>query len=327
MDGDLYTIPDLPVLRLRCTLRAEQPSRLPGFKGSMLRGAFGHALRSLVCVMGPAQACAACSLRVPCHYTNLFETFVEGEPPPLLKGLETAPRPYVFEAEDDRRDFAPGDRLDFDLLLVGSAGQLQALAAVAVDRMAHRGLTERRHRFQLVQASTREADGFRVRWTRDEPRWNGMAAPLLPRTDPLPGPVAGLRFVTPTRLKADGHLEARIGFRGLVFRMLRRTLELAHFFADPAAIDWDFQEYLRLASTIRTVDQQFGWQDVKRYSSRQQTEMTLGGFLGTLRLEGDLAPFTKLLRTAEVVHVGKGATFGLGRMEVVPGTAGVPPAE
>jgi CRISPR/Cas system endoribonuclease Cas6 (RAMP superfamily) len=33
-----------------------------------------------------------------------------------------------------------------------------------------------------------------------------------------------------------------------------------------------------------------------------------------MRLEGDLQPFTQLLRMAEVLHVGKGATFGLGRV-------------
>ena len=46
--------------------------------------------------------------------------------------------------------------------------------------------------------------------------------------------------------------------------------------------------------------------------------MTLGGFVGTLDLEGDLAPFIPLLRTAEIVHLGKGATFGLGRSECSP---------
>jgi hypothetical protein len=44
--------------------------------------------------------------------------------------------------------------------------------------------------------------------------------------------------------------------------------------------------------------------------------MKLGGLVGTMRLAGDLAPFTPLLRTAEVVHVGKGATFGLGKVSV-----------
>jgi CRISPR/Cas system endoribonuclease Cas6 (RAMP superfamily) len=44
--------------------------------------------------------------------------------------------------------------------------------------------------------------------------------------------------------------------------------------------------------------------------------MKLGGLVGHLRLQGDLAPFAPLLRTAELVHVGKGATFGLGKVEV-----------
>jgi CRISPR/Cas system endoribonuclease Cas6 (RAMP superfamily) len=36
-----------------------------------------------------------------------------------------------------------------------------------------------------------------------------------------------------------------------------------------------------------------------------------------MELEGDVAMFGPLLRTAEVLHVGKGATLGLGRVEVV----------
>lgn len=44
--------------------------------------------------------------------------------------------------------------------------------------------------------------------------------------------------------------------------------------------------------------------------------MKLGGLVGDLHLEGDLAPFAPLLRAAEVVHVGKGATFGLGKVEI-----------
>jgi len=36
----------------------------------------------------------------------------------------------------------------------------------------------------------------------------------------------------------------------------------------------------------------------------------------TLPQSGDLAPFAQLLATAELVHVGKGTTFGLGWVEV-----------
>jgi len=38
--------------------------------------------------------------------------------------------------------------------------------------------------------------------------------------------------------------------------------------------------------------------------------------LGRFDLKGDLTPFVPLLRAAEILHVGKGATFGLGRIAV-----------
>jgi CRISPR/Cas system endoribonuclease Cas6 (RAMP superfamily) len=35
-----------------------------------------------------------------------------------------------------------------------------------------------------------------------------------------------------------------------------------------------------------------------------------------VEIEGDLAPFTSLLRAAEIIHVGRGTPFGLGRVAV-----------
>lgn len=308
-----YPLPAIPYLRLRCTLRAEEEALLPSFKGSMLRGAFGWALRSSLCVMPPGQACVDCGLRSSCLYTRLFETFVEDEPPPFLRGERTAPRPYVVEAEDERRQFAPGDRLRFDLLLFGSAVDLQALAEVAVVRMAQRGLGERRRRFAAEEIAFLDAGGeFRPVAAPGRPQ----APPLLPPTNGLPGDEITLRFRTPARFKADGRLMPSLGFRALVFRMLARTLEIAHFYGDREAIDWQFHSLLRRADRVRVVERELAWKDLKRYSARQRTEMTLGGFVGSMRLAGDLTPFAPLLRTAEILHVGKATTFGLGRVEV-----------
>ena len=309
-----YQLPAIPYLRLRCTLRAEEEALLPSFKGSMLRGAFGRALRSSLCVMGPDQGCETCGLRSACLYTRLFETFVEGEPPPFVKGEITAPRPFVLEAEEERRQFVPGDRLRFDLLLFGSAVQLQALAAVAVARMAGRGLGERRRRFALEEIAFLDAAGrFRPLAAPGRP----LAPALVPSHNGLPEDEITLCFRTPARFKAGGRLVQSLGFRALVFRMLARALEIAHFYGDREAIDWQFQPLLRQADRVRIVEQELTWKDLKRYSARQQTEMTLGGFVGSMRLAGNLAPFAPLLRVAEILHVGKGTTFGLGRIEVV----------
>jgi len=42
----------------------------------------------------------------------------------------------------------------------------------------------------------------------------------------------------------------------------------------------------------------------------------MGGFTGEIVLEGDLTPFTELLRTCEILHVGKGTVFGNGKIEI-----------
>jgi CRISPR/Cas system endoribonuclease Cas6 (RAMP superfamily) len=96
--------------------------------------------------------------------------------------------------------------------------------------------------------------------------------------------------------------------------MIRRTLELAWFHVPGAAIDWTFRPLLDHAAALRSLPH-VACHDWERYSNRQQRKVTLGGLLGTLDLEGDIPEdLATLLRTAEILHVGKGATFGLGRI-------------
>jgi hypothetical protein len=317
-----YHLPAIPFLRLRATFRAADRARLPPFHGSMLRGAFGHALRRAVCAMGPAQPCETCTLRGPCVYTRLFETFIDGEPPPFLEGLTTSPRPYVVEPGSDARDFATGDPLEADLVLLGQAVELQAYALLALERMGEAGFGKGRHPFRLERVRYLDPDG---RWRSGfeagpgEParRWPGSVPAALPAPPPDPAPERlTLRFTTPTRIRKGGRLRERLSFRQLAFPMLRRALEIAHFHVPGAAVDWHFQPLLRQADDIRVARSDLRWQELSRYSNRQKAHHPLDGFVGELDLEGPLAPFLPLLRTAEIVHVGKGATFGLGRLEV-----------
>lgn len=314
-----YRFPTIPYLRLQLTLEAEEPASLPPFHGSMLRGAFGHALRRTVCVMGPEQPCASCLLRHACVYTRIFEPYVEGEPPPFLRGIDQAVRPYVFEPLGGEGRLEPGEPLRFDLLLFGQAVDLQAYAFLAVERMARAGLGTRRARFRLVRVEAPEAGGgTRELFVAGSPPATAPAPPVMPPESALPeGPVT-LQLVTPLRIKLRDHLNDHPTFRDLAFNMLRRVLELAHFHVSGAAIDWSFRPLLDRADGVRVVSADLHWHDWERWSQRQQTSMKLGGLVGRLVLEGDLQPFAALLRTAEVVHVGKGATFGLGKVVVEP---------
>jgi hypothetical protein len=317
VQSDSYPLPEVPYLRLRLTLHAQIHAHLPPYKGSLLRGAFGHALRRTVCAMGPEQPCDSCRLRRACVYTRIFETFIEETPPPFLRGLSSSPRPYVFEPAEETRDFAPGDPLSFDLLLLGQAAELQAYAQLAVERMAAAGLGSRRVPFALSRVRALAPDGSWHTVFADG-RAHGPAAllPCLPPRGGLDGTRATIRLLTPLRIKSRDGLATAVNFRNLVFAALRRVLELAHFHVPGAAIDWSFRSLLDRASAIRVTASNLAWHDWERYSNRQQTKMVFGGLLGTLDVEGDLAPFVPLLRAAEILHVGKGATFGLGRIAV-----------
>jgi len=310
-------IPAIPYLRVRLLLEAKDHAYLPPYKGSLLRGAFGHALRRTVCALGRDQACGGCRLRRACVYTRIFETFIEEAPPPFLHGIPTSPRPYVFEPGDDTRYFVPGDPLTFDLLLVGQATELQAYAQLAVERMAASGLGSRRSSFALASIHALTPDGsWHTVFKEGRVQDTSALLPCFPPSNGLDATHATLHLLTPLRVKTRGQFATALDFRSLTFAALRRLLELAHFHVPGAAIDWNFHDLLDRASDVRVTRSDLTWHEWERYSNRQQTHMVFGGLIGSLDIEGDLAPFASMLRAAEIFHVGKGATFGLGKIAV-----------
>lgn len=92
-----------------------------------------------------------------------------------------------------------------------------------------------------------------------------------------------LRFLTPTRLKSGDHLLSTVGFRGLVFAMLRRTLEIAHFHVPGAEIDWPFRPLLKRTDAVRVVASRLRWHDWERYSNRQKTRISVKRYSGCQR--------------------------------------------
>lgn len=79
---------------------------------------------------------------------------------------------------------------------------------------------------------------------------------------------------------------------------------------------WDFKGIIERAKGIKTKESQLKWHDWKRYSSRQKTKIGMGGSLGEITFDGDVMPFFSLIKTGEVLHVGKGTSFGLGMYDV-----------
>ena len=125
-----------------------------------------------------------------------------------------------------------------------------------------------------------------------------------------------LNFLTPTRILYGGRLALDIEFHMLVRNLLRRISLLAYFHGNNGLPAFDFKGLIEKAKTVQVVTRDLRWYGWERYSGRQERKIDMGGFVGEITFEGDMRPFMALVKAGEVLHVGKGTTFGLGRYRI-----------
>jgi CRISPR-associated endoribonuclease Cas6 len=133
--------------------------------------------------------------------------------------------------------------------------------------------------------------------------------------DPTPSLSAStlhLNFLTPTRLKFNGHLSSTLEFHILIRNLLRRISLLSYFHCGKE-LELDFKGMIERAQAVKVKESNLTWVDWERYSNRQEEKMKMGGFTGSAAFAGDVEEFSQLLMIGEQIHVGKGTSFGLGK--------------
>jgi hypothetical protein len=248
----------------------------------------------------------------------------DGEP-----GGAQRPRPYTVRPPLGPRRFAPGDQFSFGLTLIGQAAQLFPYVVMAAQGIEASGLgrkiaaaSYRRGMLQIdaITAVDPLTDARVPLYTRGCPQ---VQAPGLPvdaqavaaYAATLPADRLTLCLQTPLRLteKRDGatHLVHRFDPRPFFARLLWRLDQLAQAYGDGPPTD-DRHALLAQAEHIRVIDDQTRWVDVVSYSSRTHARTPIGGLVGAVTLEGDLAALRELLVWGSLVHVGKNAVKGDG---------------
>jgi hypothetical protein len=325
--------------RYRFFLKAKDPLYLPEYKGSALRGGFGYAFKKVVCALKNKE-CPDCLLKEKCIYSYVFET-----PPPadtrIMRKYPSAPHPFVLlpPLEDDRT-YEPGEKLEFQLTLIGKAIDYLPYFIYTFEELGKMGLGKGRGKFSLEEVKrigertrvkgegARSATGERCKekgegresiYSGKEKILRQLPAPLSSDLSPLiyhPTPSLHLLFLTPTRLKFEGELTSDLKFH-IFFRNLLRRISLLSYFHCEKELDVDYRGLIREAEGIATKKTNLCWYDWERYSTRQEEKMKLGGFLGRIEFSGDLRPFWPYVLLGEFIHVGKGSSFGLGKYEIL----------
>ena len=311
-------LPALRIARYRFDLEAVDPLQLPAYKGSTLRGGFGHAFKKMVCAQADPHTCQPCMLANRCPYGYIFEsTAPEGSM--VFHDLRDVPIPFLIEPDADRKtSYQPGDRLSFTVMLFGQAIAYVPYFILAYQELGRMGIGQSRGRYVLQrllaqqpwsQAQALVYDGVDVHTGTD---LSVAATELTERVASLSEDRVTLRFVTPTRIKHQGAYVRNIEFHVLIRTLLRRISSLAYFHGGEP---WtpDIHALIASAERIRTVGYSLQWVDWDRFSGRQQQRIDLGGFVGEGTYTGELEPFLPLLLMGELIHVGKATVFGHGQ--------------
>jgi len=305
--------------KYRVTVRPERELILPQYKGSLLRGLFGHALKRVICPR-KGFSCDDCEARCVCAYSLLMATPVPKDHPHAGK-YRYPPRPYVIEPPlTEERYFSPSSLLSFEIVLIGVASEYLPYFVHAFLEMGRRDAD--RNMFEVLSVGALDVEGKEVAliFNRNDESIRASGRKIEYHFflgEEARNDTVTIALETPLRIKESERLSRNVSFHLLVERLSERAFLLSHFYC--GATMEDFQEFSRDARKVETLESQVRWVDWERYSSRQKTRMRLGGIVGSITYRGDFRKYLPLLRLGEHIHVGKAATFGLGKYRVVMG--------
>ncbi len=317
----------LPYQKFEFNIKPQETLILPSYKGSTLRGGFGNVFKRIVCAV-KGRKCNDCILKEKCIYSYVFETPLPSDAK-IMRKYTSAPHPFLIEPPPDRRrGYTPEDEITFGLTLLGRAIDYLPYFIYTFDELGKTGIGKGRGKYKLQTVTNFGAEVD----SEDESRLiysssTKILKPIKPSFLSFPSQqkenntskLLTLNFLTPARIIYNKHLTLDLEFHILIRNFLRRLSLLYYFHCGGDPSGWDFKGIIEKAQDVKVKKRNLKWYDWERYSARQETKMKMGGCVGKITFEGDIEPFIDLIRAGEVLHVGKGTGFGLGRYEITNG--------
>lgn len=318
-----------PYLRLALRLRSDgddgsRSREGPSLQAPLLRRVFGKALIDRFCPFGhphceerPAAPSRAqptpsdlCRLAEACPYGVLF-------------AASRTPRPPYALFVPPGAEASEGGTAQAEITLFGPAWRLYPWALAALVEALRAGVGKERRPWRVEEVHRVTPD------RRPALLAAGDLTALPPTLAPdllnlalepylAPQPVT-IHFLSPARLLRDGRLlpgRQPVPFELLVARILDRFAGLYGREASEALHPEIRQVIEAEAARVPVVEDDTRWLEVRDYSARSGSELLMGGKVGRAVYGEGAARFLPLLRAGEILHVGKNAASGCGRIQV-----------
>ena len=321
---DLSPLHSLRFAKFSLLLEATEELHLPEYKGSTFRGSFGVALK---------KAAEAMALRGV--YDLIFEPKIEKSVADLLRIGRDAPQPFVLVPPlSGQPQYRKGESFTAELTLVGTAISYLPLFVASFS-----SLRVGRHNVRLRLVRITDSDKLNV-YDDATQKLNssvkilnasdifgehvGAGINVPPASEETPMAIH-LSFLTPIRIKSSfktgerqllTSLESNDDVHTFLESLYHRLFILSQLYCSNTVEHYHPANVLHGIRDAKLLKPRTTWNDWERISNRQKVTMNLGGFVNEASLQIPGADILQLLRLGEFLHVGKQASFGLGKYEL-----------
>ena len=294
---------DIPLSRVEIAVSMNSPINMH-FPEALFRGALGKTLKRISC-SAHGKSCPACFMRFNCPFTTLFQPALPDRDIPAE--YSTIPKPYSLRIQNHSN----GKHLIIELSLFGSTNRFFPVIMEALKQMSRTGIGNNRIQFRI--------DAVLDHYSRQP-----LVENILPEKNPLTcqapefsdcsNETLTVDLLSPLRLKDLGKVCPKPQFRHLVKASIKRLQLLNYCYGN--STQFQLPDWRSLMPDIKVLERKTEWIQRKRLSSIQDKSIGYSGVIGRIVFQGNVKPFIPLLQTAGTIGIGKGTTFGSGRMQI-----------
>ncbi len=250
------------------------------------------------------------------QWEALFQPPLSSDPVALRKYQKAAPAFVMTMPVEQPTAFDVGDTLNCEVLFIGTGIPLIHVFLRSMIHLGRLGLVRGQGQFDVTEVYSVGMGEDPLVWRQGDPVAS-LLCPVLPMAwilkDCRLTEKMTLHFTTPTRLMVDGKPLRKPKFRQVFPFMLRRVTSMLYAHSGIEQHD-DISSLVDLARQVEACEAKLEWRDWRHVGKQ---DIAVGGFVGEMALgcQG-LEEIFWVLAAASLMGVGKGATYGAGRVNL-----------
>lgn len=259
-------------------LSAKSACVLPMYKYSTIRGSVGHGLKKNICLRHKTR-CEDCSIVNHCPYIELFDNTV----------TQKEFLPFISYCSNTDQNLEKGQKIELEFVLMGNALKYTSYLLLALQEIGKSGIGANRTEFD-VRVDT------------------AIKTKTLKFNNPQPGEY-NISLLSPLRAKQGSRLAKEISLEKIIMLSQKRIEML--YISNKESLPTELHSKI----SVQEISQNTKWLDIDRYSNRQHTKMSLGGFVGNISYSDKNGFASSLIEFASNINIGKQTTFGYGKIK------------